>query len=128
MAPASPSPRATPLPTPREAPVTRQTRLASARFGMNRVVSFNAAGKESPAEICRRRRRSVNVSSVITMPTQRYKLTLAYRGTRYHGWQKQPMLDSYRGDPPPPGEGIPTIQEVLARAIQSVVRHPINLV
>src|SRR5205809_4915432 len=62
------------------------------------------------------------------MPTQRYKLTLAYRGTRYHGWQKQPMLESYRGDPPPPGEGIPTIQEVLSRAIQSVVRHPIQLV
>jgi tRNA pseudouridine38-40 synthase len=63
-----------------------------------------------------------------TMPTQRYKLTLAYRGTRYHGWQKQPMLDSYRGEPPPQGQGIPTIQEVLARAIQGVVRHPINLV
>src|SRR3954454_13539057 len=38
------------------------------------------------------------------------------------------MLDSYRGEPPPQGQGIPTIQEVLARAIQSVVRHPINLV
>ena len=24
------------------------------------------------------------------MPVQRYKLTIAYRGTRYHGWQSQP--------------------------------------
>ena len=63
------------------------------------------------------------------MPTQqRYKLTLAYRGTRYHGWQKQPALDTYRGAPPEQGQGIPTIQETLARAIESVVRHPVNLV
>jgi len=63
------------------------------------------------------------------VPTQqRYKLTLAYRGTRYHGWQKQPALDTYRGAPPEQGQGIPTIQETLARAIESVVRHPVNLV
>src|SRR3954468_21814432 len=60
--------------------------------------------------------------------TQRYKLTIAYRGTRYHGWQEQAANALYKGPPPPEGEGIPTIQEVLARAIQSVVRHPINLV
>jgi tRNA pseudouridine38-40 synthase len=59
---------------------------------------------------------------------QRYKLTIAYRGTRYHGWQKQPALDSYQGERPLNGHGIPTIQETLARAIESVVRHPINLV
>src|SRR5919106_426928 len=62
------------------------------------------------------------------MPTQRYKLTIAYRGTRYHGWQRQSMVESYTGEPPPEGEGIPTIQEALTRAITSVVRHPINLV
>jgi tRNA pseudouridine38-40 synthase len=64
----------------------------------------------------------------LLVPTQRYKLTIAYRGTRYHGWQSQPMLESYRGEPPPVGQGIPTIQETLARAIGEVVRHPVNLV
>src|SRR5262245_23440363 len=62
------------------------------------------------------------------MATVRYKLTLAYRGTRYHGWQAQPALESYKGEPPAEGQGIPTIQEVLSRAIGSVVGHPINLV
>jgi tRNA pseudouridine38-40 synthase len=63
------------------------------------------------------------------MPTtQRYKLTIAYRGTRYHGWQEQAANALYKGPPPAPGEGIPTIQETLSRAIQTVVRHPINLV
>lgn len=62
------------------------------------------------------------------MAEQRYKLTIAYRGTRYHGWQRQAWLDSYKGKRPPEGEGIPTIQETVSRAIVSVVRHPINLV
>jgi tRNA pseudouridine38-40 synthase len=59
---------------------------------------------------------------------QRYKLTIAYRGTRYHGWQEQAVNALYKGPAPAEGEGIPTIQESLARAIRSVVRHPINLV
>ena len=58
----------------------------------------------------------------------RYKLTIAYRGTRYHGWQTQGVSDTYKGPPPEPGEGIPTIQEIVSRAITSVVRHPIMLV
>jgi tRNA pseudouridine38-40 synthase len=62
------------------------------------------------------------------MPTQRYKLTLAYRGTRYHGWQTQPALPTWKGQAPPEGEGIPTIQEIVARVIGAVVHHPINLV
>lgn len=62
------------------------------------------------------------------MPTQRYKLTIAYRGTRYHGWQTQPAQETYRGEAPPPGQGIPTIQETLGRAIRDVVRHPVTLV
>ena len=61
------------------------------------------------------------------MPTQRYKLTIAYRGTRYHGWQTQPALPSYKGETPADGEGIPTIQETVARALTSVVRHPLIL-
>jgi tRNA pseudouridine38-40 synthase len=62
------------------------------------------------------------------MATQRYKLTIAYRGTRYHGWQRQSWVESYRGQRPPEGEGIPTIQETVARAVRAVVRHPVELV
>jgi tRNA pseudouridine38-40 synthase len=60
--------------------------------------------------------------------TQRYKLTIAYRGTRYHGWQTQPAVYTWKGPTPLPGHGIPTIQEILARAIQKVIGHPIRLV
>lgn len=62
------------------------------------------------------------------MPTQRYKLTIAYRGTRYHGWQSQRWLETYRGQEPPKGQGIPTIQETLTRAIEGIVGHPLELV
>ena len=62
------------------------------------------------------------------MPTQRYKLTVAYRGTRYHGWQAQALTENYAAPVPAEVEGIPTIQEALARAVTSVVRHPVNLV
>jgi tRNA pseudouridine38-40 synthase len=61
------------------------------------------------------------------MPLARYKLTILYRGTRYHGWQQQPALASYTGDAPPPGEGLPTIQEKLSRAIGEVVGHPVSI-
>jgi tRNA pseudouridine38-40 synthase len=62
------------------------------------------------------------------VPSQRYKLTLAYRGTPYHGWQQQALTENYKGPPPTEGHGIPTIQEIVARAVESVVRHSINLV
>lgn len=62
------------------------------------------------------------------MRTQRYKLTISYRGTRYHGWQAQPLMETYTGDPPPPGEGIPTIQETIRRVLADVLRHPVSLV
>jgi tRNA pseudouridine38-40 synthase len=62
------------------------------------------------------------------MAMQRYKLTIAYRGTRYHGWQHQIALPSYKGEPPQPGQGIPTIQQTLGLAIAAVVRHPVSLV
>lgn len=60
-------------------------------------------------------------------PLQRYKMTLAYRGSRYHGWQTQPMNKTYTGVPPPEGQGIPTIQEIVTRALASVVCHPVTL-
>jgi tRNA pseudouridine38-40 synthase len=60
--------------------------------------------------------------------TQRYKLALAYRGTNYHGWQTQALTENYKGEPIAEGAGIPTIQEIVARAITSVVRHPVTLI
>src|SRR5690349_228635 len=40
------------------------------------------------------------------MPTtQRYKLTIAYRGTRYHGWQHQSVnMLTWKGEMPPEGQ------------------------
>jgi tRNA pseudouridine38-40 synthase len=55
-------------------------------------------------------------------------MTIAYRGTEYHGWQTQPALPTYKGEAPAEGEGIPTIQETVRKAIISVVGHPINFV
>jgi tRNA pseudouridine38-40 synthase len=62
------------------------------------------------------------------MPIQRYKLTIAYRGTAYHGWQRQAMPSNWKGAMPPEGHGLPTIQEVVSRAMGLVVRHPVELV
>jgi tRNA pseudouridine38-40 synthase len=61
------------------------------------------------------------------LSTQRYKLTLAYRGSNYHGWQSQAVTENYK-HPVPEGQGIPTIQETVARAIASVVNHAVLLV
>jgi len=41
------------------------------------------------------------------------RLVLAYDGTDFHGWQKQP--------------GMRTVQEEVSRVIQIVVRHPVTL-
>ncbi|MCP3905490.1 MAG: tRNA pseudouridine(38-40) synthase TruA [Planctomycetes bacterium] len=48
----------------------------------------------------------------------RYKLTVAYEGTEFHGWQKQH---------PPGAEPLRTVQEVLERAVMEVVREPVVL-
>ena len=83
------------------------------------------------------------------MPVQRYKLVVAYRGTRYHGWQQQPALPTYKGERDPglgvarapspegPAQGrgaagdvgsIPTIQGELAKALAEVVGHRVDVV
>lgn len=62
------------------------------------------------------------------MASQRFKMTLAYRGTRYHGWQFQFANSLYKGPKPAEGRGIPTVQEIVARATMYVLRHPITLV
>jgi tRNA pseudouridine38-40 synthase len=62
------------------------------------------------------------------MPFVRYKLTIAYRGTNYHGWQQQPALESYKGEAPAEGSGIPTVQETISAALAQVLGHPVSLV
>jgi tRNA pseudouridine38-40 synthase len=37
-------------------------------------------------------------------------------------------LGNYTGEAPAEGEGIPTVQETIARALQTVVRHPVAVV
>ncbi len=63
------------------------------------------------------------------MPTQRYMLTIAYRGTHYHGWQFQSANPlTWKGPWPPESQGIPTVQEIIARHIGRIVGHPVILV
>ena len=58
---------------------------------------------------------------------QRYKLTLAYRGTKYHGWQEQVHSPTWKGERPEDGGGLPTIQALVTAAIKDVVRHDLIL-
>ena len=47
-------------------------------------------------------------------PAMRYFLQLAYRGTNYHGWQRQP-------------NGL-SVQEILENALTTILREPIAIV
>ncbi len=51
--------------------------------------------------------------------TQRYKLTLAYRGTRYHGWQRQI---------PAAGDELPTVQNEVRLALTRTLGHDVQVV
>ncbi len=48
----------------------------------------------------------------------RYKLTVAYDGTHFHGWQKQQ---------PPNAEPLRTVQGVLEETVRQVVREAVNV-
>ena len=58
----------------------------------------------------------------------RYKLTIAYRGTHYHGWQIVFPTHTWKGPLPPAGEGLPTIQQHVTRVLRTVVHHPVSVV
>lgn len=49
---------------------------------------------------------------------KRYKLTVAYDGSAFHGWQKQH---------PPGGEPLRTVQGVLEQAVRELLKQPVNL-
>ncbi len=52
----------------------------------------------------------------------RYKLTVSYRGTAYHGWQRQIIPGDDTG-----AMELPTVQNTLRLALQRVVGHPVTL-
>jgi tRNA pseudouridine38-40 synthase len=56
--------------------------------------------------------------------TIRYKLTLSYRGTHFHGWQTQPPSSTWKEEIPESGQ-LRTAQGVLSEAIAGVVGHPV---
>ena len=62
------------------------------------------------------------------MPVQRYKLTIAYRGTAYHGWQFQSPSATWKGPTPPASVGIPTVQSHVRRALVMTVKHDVTVV
>lgn len=61
------------------------------------------------------------------MPGQRHKLTVSYRGTNYHGWQEQQGY-SANWTGPRDADGPVTVQGVLRRAMQEVLKHPVIVV
>jgi tRNA pseudouridine38-40 synthase len=52
-------------------------------------------------------------------------MIIAYRGTAYHGWQRQAVPATWKKPLPPKGRGLPTVQETLKRALEHVVLHPV---
>lgn len=55
------------------------------------------------------------VPPLATLGPMRFKLTLAYDGTAFSGWQEQ-------------REGIRTVQQTVREALQRVVKHPVVVV
>lgn len=48
----------------------------------------------------------------------RYRLTIAYDGAKFHGWQRQE---------PPEGDPLRTVQGVMERTLKELLKQPLNL-
>lgn len=57
----------------------------------------------------------------------RYKFVVAYRGTRFHGWQSQTTSSTWKGEQPEGGI-LRTVQGVLNDAFGEVLGHPLKVV
>ncbi len=64
-----------------------------------------------------------HVPLLAPVPLQRYKLVISYRGTNYHGFQRQTVPPSWKLDAPAHGLGIATVQEALENAVAQVTLH-----
>ena len=57
----------------------------------------------------------------------RYRLSIAYDGTNFHGWQRQFIAPPADAEPDAERPQRRTVQHTLTQAIQHVVRQPVNL-
>ncbi len=57
---------------------------------------------------------------------QRYKMTIAYDGTAYYGWQRQAISDTWKG-PGVINGTLPTVQGEIEKALREVVQHPVGI-
>ena len=59
------------------------------------------------------------------MPTQRFKLLVAYRGTRYHGWQRQAVPSISRASGRKKAVASRPFRKRSLAALGAVVGHPV---
>ena len=62
------------------------------------------------------------------MDSLRYKLTLAYRGTRYHGWQRQVAAETAGIAEGAAVAELPTVQNELRHALVRTLGHDVKVV
>lgn len=84
------------------------------------IVSFSQGQSIDP----RLEPRSIDYTPFVS--TQRYKLTIAYRGTHYHGWQIQ-AANEFAPQGVDRGTELPTVQGEVRKALMAVLGHPLEV-